>query len=112
MITARLSKNVRLGPLLSKITQCMHRHFSALTMFALAGNPSKPIGGPTGRPGILQEQLRHLWRCFFRDNLCPDLTFGYQVKEVSGKIKLTIVLVVKRRIFITEELSQSSCVFR
>src|SRR5215469_15897661 len=105
MITARLSKNVGLGPLLSKITQCMRRHFSALTMFALAGNPSKPIGGPTGRHGILQEQLRRLWRSCFPDYLRPNLTFGYQLKKVSGKIKLTIVLMVKPRISITEGLS-------
>jgi len=43
--------------------------FSALTMFVLAGNPSKPIGGPAGRPGILQEQLCHLWRSCFQDYL-------------------------------------------
>jgi hypothetical protein len=38
-------------------------------MFALAGNLSKPIGGPARRPGILQEQLRHLWQSCFRDYL-------------------------------------------
>ena len=43
-------------------------------MFALARNPSKPIGGPTGRPGILQEQLRYLWRSCFRDYLCLCLS--------------------------------------
>ena len=80
-------------------------HFSALTMFALAGNPSKPIVGPTGRPGILQERLCHLWQSRFRDYLGLDLTFGYKLKEVSDKIKLTIVLGVKRRICITEGFS-------
>ena len=67
--------------------------------------PKQTHWGPTGRPGILQEQLRHLWRSFFRDYLCPDLTFVYQLKEVSGKIKLTIVLMVKRRICFTEGFS-------
>jgi hypothetical protein len=37
--------------------------------------------------------------------ICPDLTFGYQLKEVSGKKKLTIVLSVKRRISIIEGFS-------
>jgi hypothetical protein len=41
----------------------------------------------------------------FRDYLCPDLTFGYQLKEMSGKIKLTIVLMVKHRTCITEGFS-------
>jgi hypothetical protein len=45
------------------------RHFSALTMFAFARNPSKLIGGPAGRPGIVQEQLHHLWRSCFQDYL-------------------------------------------
>jgi hypothetical protein len=48
------------------VSNAVHaQHFSALTMFALAGNQSKPIGRPTGMPGILQEQLRHLWRSCF-----------------------------------------------
>jgi hypothetical protein len=48
------------------ISNAVHaRHFSALMIFALAGNPSKPIGGPARRLGILQEQLHHLWwSCF------------------------------------------------
>jgi hypothetical protein len=33
------------------------------------------------------------------------LTFGYQLQEVSGEIKLTIVLMVKRRVSITEGFS-------
>ena len=32
------------------------RYFSLLTVFALAGNPNKPIVGPTRRPGIHHEQ--------------------------------------------------------
>jgi hypothetical protein len=74
-------------------------------MFASAGNPSKPIGEPAGWPGILQEQLRHLWRSCLRDYLCPDFTFGYQLQEVSGKIKLAIVCMVKSKISITEGLN-------
>jgi hypothetical protein len=74
-------------------------------MFALGGKPSKPIGGPTGRPGILQEQLRHLWQSCFQDYLRPNLTFGYQLQEVLSEIKLNIVLMVKRRISIAESFS-------
>ena len=92
------------------ISNAVHsRYFSALTMFPLAGYPSKPIVCPTGRPGIHQEQLCHLWRSGFRDYLCPDMTFGYRLEEVPGKIKLTIV---KRRISVTKGFSYSSCIFR
>ena len=85
------------------ISNAVHAgHFSALTMFPLAGYPSKPIVCPTGRPGILQEQLCHLWQSGFRYYLCPDVTFGYLLKEVPGKIKLTIV---KCRLSVTEGFS-------
>jgi hypothetical protein len=37
------------------ISNAVHaQHFSALTMFALAGNPSKPSGGPTKRPAFFR----------------------------------------------------------
>jgi hypothetical protein len=67
------------------ISNAVHEHsvFSALTVFALAGNPNKPIVHPTGRSGIGHEQC-HLWQPGFQYYLWP---FGYQLKEVTGKIQ-------------------------
>jgi len=42
-----LTQPALLNDLMLDIWNAVHaRHFSALTKFALAGNPSKPIGGP------------------------------------------------------------------
>jgi hypothetical protein len=116
---SRQSNNIKISACLTfegrmlDISNAVHaRHFSGLTMFVSAGNPKKPIGGPTGWPGIPQEQLRHLWRSCLRDYLCPDLTFVYHLQEVSGKIKLAIVRVVKSKISISEGFSWSPCVVR
>jgi hypothetical protein len=73
-------------------------------MFALAVNQSKPIGDP---PECL---------AFFRINyiiyggpafeIIYDLTtFGYQLQEMSGEIKLPVVLMGKRKLCITESFS-------
>ena len=75
----------------------MRRHFSALTMFALAGNP---LEGPPEGPAFFRSNYVIFGGPAF-EIIC---VYGYQLKEVSGKIKLTI-LMVKLRICVTEGLS-------
>jgi len=82
------------------ISNAVHaRHFSALTMFALAGNPSKPIGGARWKAwhssGAITSFMAVLLSRLF-------MTFGYQLQKVSSEIKLNDV---KCRISIAEGFS-------
>lgn len=60
-----------------------------MAVFAIAGNPNKPTMFPTSRPGVLHgnDVIYGGWCLYY---LRPDLTFGYQLKEVTGIIQWTI----------------------
>ena len=62
-------------------------HCSALTVLALAGDPNQPIVGPIRRPGILMSNDVIYGDASLEVILCPVLTFGDQLKEVTGKIQ-------------------------
>ena len=58
----------------------------------------KPIVDLTKRPDISNEQQYHSRQSGFKGYVCPELTFGNHVKEVTNKIHQTAaVLKLKHR---------------
>jgi len=73
-------------------------------MFALAGNPSKHIGGNPPE-GLAFFRSNYVMAVLLSRLFMSRLDLWVSADGVSGKIKLTIVIMVKCRISITESFS-------
>ena len=64
----------------------MNFRYLSVAVFAIVGNPNKPTMFPTTRPGIHHgSDVIYGGQCWYY--LCPDLTFGYELNEVTGIIE-------------------------